>query len=65
MTVRIRSGLSDAITAYNQMRTANASAYRHGALAARLIRTNWKIWDATRPDDANREKLKDVRPVRT
>ena len=54
----------DAITAYNQMRTAErlgvqgTALWRLGSSDSSL----WKIWDATRPDDAIREKLKDVPP---
>jgi len=54
----------DAITAYNQMRAAESlgvqgtALWRLGSSDSSL----WKIWDATRPDDAIREKLKDVPP---
>src|SRR5438034_170499 len=54
----------DAITAYNQMRAAErlgvqgTALWRLGSSDSSL----WKIWDATRPDDAIREKLKDVPP---
>ena len=54
----------DAVTAYNQMRAAErlgvqgTALWRLGSSDSSL----WKIWDATRPDDATREKLKDVPP---
>jgi peptidoglycan-N-acetylglucosamine deacetylase len=54
----------DAVTAYNQMRAAErlgvqgTALWRLGSSDSSL----WKIWDATRPDDAIREKLKDVPP---
>jgi cellulose synthase/poly-beta-1,6-N-acetylglucosamine synthase-like glycosyltransferase/peptidoglycan/xylan/chitin deacetylase (PgdA/CDA1 family) len=56
--------LLDAITAYNQIRAAErlgvqgTALWRLGSCDSSL----WKIWDATRPDDAIREKLKDVPP---
>jgi len=54
----------DAVTAYNQMRAAERLGVQGTALW-RLGSSDssiWKIWDATRPDDATREKLKDVPP---
>jgi cellulose synthase/poly-beta-1,6-N-acetylglucosamine synthase-like glycosyltransferase/spore germination protein YaaH/peptidoglycan/xylan/chitin deacetylase (PgdA/CDA1 family) len=54
----------DAVTAYNQMRGAErlgvqgTALWRLGSSDTSL----WKIWDATRPDDSAREKLKDVPP---
>jgi peptidoglycan-N-acetylglucosamine deacetylase len=54
----------DAVTAYNQMRAAERLGVQGTALW-RLGSSDssiWKIWDATRPDDAIREKLKDVPP---
>jgi len=54
----------DAVTAYNQMRGAERLGVQGTALW-RLGSSDssiWKIWDATRPDDAIREKLKDVPP---
>jgi len=54
----------DALTAYNQMRAAERLGVQGTALW-RLGSSDssiWKIWDATRPDDAIREKLKDVPP---
>ena len=54
----------DAVTAYNQIRAAERLGVQGTALW-RLGSSDssiWKIWDATRPDDAIREKLKDVPP---
>jgi peptidoglycan-N-acetylglucosamine deacetylase len=54
----------DAVTAYNQMRAAERLGVQGTALW-RLGSSDssiWKIWDATRPDDTTREKLKDVPP---
>src|SRR5205823_4087576 len=54
----------DAVTAYNQMRAAERLGVQGTALW-RLGSSDtsiWKIWDATRPDDAVRERLKDVPP---
>jgi cellulose synthase/poly-beta-1,6-N-acetylglucosamine synthase-like glycosyltransferase/spore germination protein YaaH/peptidoglycan/xylan/chitin deacetylase (PgdA/CDA1 family) len=54
----------DAVTAYNQMRAAERLGVQGTALW-RLGSSDssiWKIWDATRADDAIREKLKDVPP---
>ncbi len=54
----------DALTAYNQLRAAE----RAGARGTALWRLGsedaslWPIWDATRPDDAVRQKLSDVHP---
>jgi len=54
----------DAVTAYNQMRAAErlgvqgTALWRLGSSDSSL----WKVWDATRPDDTIREKLKDVPP---
>src|SRR5260221_13599969 len=54
----------DAVTAYNQIRAAErlgvqgTALWRLGSSDSSL----WKIWDATRPDDAIRQKLKDVPP---
>jgi cellulose synthase/poly-beta-1,6-N-acetylglucosamine synthase-like glycosyltransferase/spore germination protein YaaH/peptidoglycan/xylan/chitin deacetylase (PgdA/CDA1 family) len=54
----------DAVTAYNQMRAAERLGVQGTALwrLGSSDSTIWKIWDATRPDDAIREKLKDVPP---
>ncbi len=54
----------DAVTAYNQIRAAErlgvqgTALWRMGSSDSSI----WKIWDATRPDDATREKLKEVPP---
>src|SRR5579859_6070783 len=54
----------DAVTAYNQLRASErlgvqgSAVWRLGTSDSSL----WKIWDATHPDDALREKLKDVPP---
>ncbi|HVO57582.1 MAG TPA: glycosyltransferase [Dongiaceae bacterium] len=54
----------DALTAYNQLRASErlgvqgTALWRLGSADSSL----WKIWDATRPDEATREKLKDVPP---
>ena len=54
----------DAATAYNQMRAAERLGVQGTALwrLGSADSSIWKIWDATRPDDAIREKLKDVPP---
>ena len=54
----------DAVTAYNQMRAAERLGVQGTALwgLGSSDSSIWKIWDATRPDDAIREKLKDVPP---
>ncbi len=54
----------DAVTAYNQIRAAERLGVQGTALwrLGSSDSTIWKIWDATRPDDAIREKLKDVPP---
>src|SRR5215467_8009519 len=54
----------DAVTAYNQLRASErlgvqgSAVWRLGSSDSSL----WKVWDATHPDDALREKLKDVPP---
>ncbi|HEX8872415.1 MAG TPA: glycosyltransferase, partial [Candidatus Acidoferrum sp.] len=54
----------DAVTAYNQLRASEqlgvqgTALWRFGSADGSL----WPIWDATRPDDAAREKLKDIPP---
>ena len=54
----------DAITAYNQLRAAErlgvqgTALWRLGSVDTSL----WPIWDATRPDDAARNKLTDLPP---
>src|SRR5260221_5219354 len=54
----------DAVTAYNQIRAAERLGVQGTALwrLGSSDSTIWKIWDATRPDDAIREKLKHVPP---
>ena len=54
----------DAVTAYNQMRAAERLGVQGTALwrLGSADSSIWKIWDATRADDATREKLKDVPP---
>src|SRR5215471_2450485 len=54
----------DAVTAYNQLRACERLGVQGSALW-RLGTSDtslWKVWDATHPDDATREKLKDVPP---
>jgi peptidoglycan-N-acetylglucosamine deacetylase len=54
----------DAVTAYNQLRAAErlgvqgTAMWRLGSADTSL----WPIWDATRPDDAARNKLTDLPP---
>ncbi len=54
----------DAVTAYNQERASErlgvqgTALWRYGSSDSSL----WPIWDATRPDDAVREKLKEIPP---
>jgi cellulose synthase/poly-beta-1,6-N-acetylglucosamine synthase-like glycosyltransferase/peptidoglycan/xylan/chitin deacetylase (PgdA/CDA1 family) len=56
--------LLDAVTAYNQLRASE----RMGVQGTALWRMGssdssiWPIWDATRPDDAARQKIKDIPP---
>lgn len=54
----------DAVTAYNQLRACERLGVQGSALW-RLGTSDtslWKVWDATHPDDAIREKLKDLPP---
>jgi cellulose synthase/poly-beta-1,6-N-acetylglucosamine synthase-like glycosyltransferase/peptidoglycan/xylan/chitin deacetylase (PgdA/CDA1 family)/spore germination protein YaaH len=54
----------DAITGYNQLRASERMGVRGTALW-RLGHSDtslWTIWDATRPDDATRQKLTDIAP---
>jgi peptidoglycan-N-acetylglucosamine deacetylase len=54
----------DAITAYNQLRASERLGVQGTALW-RLGHSDtsiWKIWDATRPDDAKRQQLTDIAP---
>ena len=54
----------DAVTAYNEERAAErmgvqgAALWRFGSCDSSI----WPIWDATRPDDAARQKIKDIPP---
>ncbi len=54
----------DAVTAYNQLRASErlgvqgTALWRFGSVDTSL----WPIWDATRPDDAVRDKLTDIAP---
>jgi len=56
--------LLDAVTAYNELRASErldvqgTALWRLGSADSSL----WPIWDATRADDAAREKLKDLPP---
>jgi peptidoglycan-N-acetylglucosamine deacetylase len=54
----------DAVTAYNQLRASERLGVQGTALW-RLGHSDtsiWRIWDATRPDDATRQKLTDIAP---
>jgi len=54
----------DAVTAYNELRASERAGVQGTALW-RLGSSDsslWPIWDATRPDDAIREKLTDLPP---
>ncbi len=54
----------DAVTAYNQLRACDRMGVQGTALW-RLGHSDtsiWRIWDATRPDDATRQKLTDIAP---
>ena len=54
----------DAITGYNQLRASERMGVQGTALW-RLGHSDtsiWRIWDATRPDDAIRQKLTDIAP---
>ena len=54
----------DAVTAYNQLRASERLGVQ-GTMLFRLGHSDtsiWPIWDATRPDDAMRQKLKDIPP---
>ncbi|HEY2119120.1 MAG TPA: glycosyltransferase [Candidatus Acidoferrum sp.] len=54
----------DAVTAYNQLRASErlgvqgTALWRFGSSDSSL----WPIWDATRPDNARREKIQDIPP---
>jgi cellulose synthase/poly-beta-1,6-N-acetylglucosamine synthase-like glycosyltransferase/peptidoglycan/xylan/chitin deacetylase (PgdA/CDA1 family)/spore germination protein YaaH len=54
----------DAITGYNQLRASERMGVQ-GTAIWRLGHADtsiWRIWDATRPDDAARQKLADIAP---
>jgi cellulose synthase/poly-beta-1,6-N-acetylglucosamine synthase-like glycosyltransferase/peptidoglycan/xylan/chitin deacetylase (PgdA/CDA1 family)/spore germination protein YaaH len=59
-----RVWLLDAVTAYNQLRASErmgvqgTALWRMGSADASI----WPIWDATRPDDAARQKIRDIPP---
>src|SRR6202790_1179815 len=59
-----RVWILDAVTAYNQLRASErlgvqgTALWRLGSSDSSL----WPIWDATRPDDAARQKIKDIPP---
>jgi cellulose synthase/poly-beta-1,6-N-acetylglucosamine synthase-like glycosyltransferase/peptidoglycan/xylan/chitin deacetylase (PgdA/CDA1 family)/spore germination protein YaaH len=56
--------LLDAVTAYNELRASErmgvqgTALWRFGSSDGSI----WPIWDATRPDDAARQKIKDIPP---
>ena len=54
----------DAITGYNQLRASERLGVQ-GTMLFRLGHSDtsiWRIWDATRPDDAMRQQLTDIPP---
>jgi peptidoglycan-N-acetylglucosamine deacetylase len=54
----------DAVTGYNQLRASERIGVQ-GTMLFRLGHSDtsiWRIWDATRPDDAIRQKLTDIPP---
>jgi peptidoglycan-N-acetylglucosamine deacetylase len=59
-----RVWMLDAVTAYNQIRASErlgvwgTALWRLGSSDTSL----WPIWDATRPDDTARQKIKDIPP---
>jgi peptidoglycan-N-acetylglucosamine deacetylase len=59
-----RVWMLDAVTAYNEERASErlgvqgTALWRLGSSDTSL----WPIWDATRPDDATRQKIKDIPP---
>jgi cellulose synthase/poly-beta-1,6-N-acetylglucosamine synthase-like glycosyltransferase/peptidoglycan/xylan/chitin deacetylase (PgdA/CDA1 family) len=54
----------DAVTAYNELRASERLGVQGTALwrLGSSDTSMWPIWDATRPDDATRQKLADVPP---
>jgi peptidoglycan-N-acetylglucosamine deacetylase len=59
-----RVWLLDAVTAYNQLRASERMGVQGTALwrMGSADSSIWPIWDATRPDDAARQKIKDIPP---
>jgi peptidoglycan-N-acetylglucosamine deacetylase len=59
-----RVWMLDAVTAYNQLRASERLGLRGTALwrMGSADSSIWPIWDATRPDDAARQKIKDIPP---
>jgi len=59
-----RVWMLDAVTAYNQLRASErlgvqgTALWRLGSSDSSL----WPVWDATRPDDTARQKIKDIPP---
>ena len=59
-----RVWILDAVTAYNQLRASErlgvqgTAVWRLGSADTSI----WPIWDATRPDDTARQKIKDIPP---
>jgi len=54
----------DAVTGYNQLRASERLGVQ-GTMMFRLGHSDtsiWRIWDATRPDDATRQLLTDIAP---
>jgi peptidoglycan-N-acetylglucosamine deacetylase len=56
--------LLDAVTAYNELRASERLGVQGTALwrLGSADTSIWPIWDATRPDDATREKLQELPP---
>lgn len=56
--------LLDAVTAYNELRASERLGVQGTALwrLGSADMSMWPIWDAIHPDDATRDKLKDVTP---
>ncbi|MGC2285271.1 MAG: glycosyltransferase [Candidatus Acidiferrum sp.] len=54
----------DAVTAYNELRASERMGVQGTALwrMGSADSSIWPIWDATRPDDAARQKIKDIPP---
>ena len=59
-----RHGLDAQVTGYNQLRASERLGVQ-GTMMFRLGHSDtsiWRIWDATRPDDAMRQQLEDIPP---